>query len=179
MTISIELCSDPELLQDYFRLRERCYRQDLQLSDFSGDREVADQFGQILLAHDGRQCVGGARIVPASTMAWGLPRSEILLGKSCAWERAILDPGARSLALAREFCAKLVSESYKMGYKQALVLSSLRNARYYRRCHNALGVDFRIARALPVPQRGPFRDLEHYLSISSFRSEPTIAKLVA
>ena len=179
MAITIEPSRDPELLAQYFALRERCYRRELNLPEFDGSGELADQLGLVLVAHEEGRCVGGARIVPASLSAWGLPRLNTPLHQSCAWERFILDPDTRSVDLARDFCAGLIQHSYQLGYRQALVLSSLRNARFYRRCHSALGVDFRIEHSIPDKRQSPFRGLEHYLSVSSFRSEPTIANLAA
>lgn len=179
MAIKIEPSRNPELLSQYFNLRERCYREELKLSDFNGSAELADQLGLVLVAHEEGRCLGGARIVPASLSAWGLPRLEVPLRQSCAWERFILDPHIRSVDLAREFCAGLIQHSYQLGYRQALVLSSLRNARFYRRCHSALGVDFRIEHNISDARRGQFSGLEHYLSVSSFRSEPDLAKLAA
>lgn len=74
------------------------------------------------------------------------------------------------MALARDFCAQLIEHSLRLRYRRALVLSSLRNARFYRRCHSALGVGFEIGCALPEPAGGKFSGLEHYLSVSRLQS---------
>ncbi len=62
---------------------------------------------------------------------------------------------------------------YEVGYHYALVLSFLRNARFYRQCHSALGVGFQIHRQVPDCAQGAFEGLEHYLSVSHLTEAST------
>ena len=84
----------------------------------------------------------------------------------CVWERFAVAPDRRSLQLIRDFIAGLIECSRALGYDRALVLRSLRNARFYRQIHNSLGVDFEIRRPVPEISTGAFAGLEHYLSLS-------------
>ena len=84
----------------------------------------------------------------------------------CMWERFVFDPAVRSLQLIRDFCVQLIDVSRRMGYQHALVLSSLRNARFYRQCHTAVGVPFQIERHVPHSAQDSFAGLEHYLSVA-------------
>jgi GNAT superfamily N-acetyltransferase len=131
---SFELCNDSELLRSYYSLREQCYRRELGLADFDGAEEQADRVGDLLIAHSGGRCLGGARIARLESVAVQLEESMLPPGQSCVWERLVLNPDYRSLDLARQICDQLVMASWQLGYDQALVLSSLRNARFYRRC---------------------------------------------
>ena len=88
---------------------------------------------------------------------------------SCMWERFVVDPSVRSLKLIRDFLGHLIEYSRKLGFEYAVVLSSLRNARFYRQCHSALGVDFQILEPVPDCAKGAFAGLEHYLSVSYLR----------
>ena len=164
MAITFELTRDRDLLGQYYRLREACYRVDLGLAGFDGSEEPRDRLVRALVAHDGGVCIGGARIVPACPDLAAAVDPRGAAEGYCAWERFALDPEIRSADLARAFCAHLIDRSRSMGYVRALVLSSRRNARFYRQCHTALGVAFDIIGA--VPGRGRFDGLEHYLSIS-------------
>ena len=68
--------------------------------------------------------------------------------------------------MIRNFCAYLIHYSRETGYHHAMVLSSLRNARFYRQCHSAVGVPFKIHRHVPHSAQGAFAGLEHYLSVA-------------
>ena len=82
------------------------------------------------------------------------------------WERFVIDPAVRTVYFVREFVAQLIEVSREHGFQNAMVLSSLRNARFYRRCHTALGVAYQIHRPVPHLAQGAFAGLEHYLSVS-------------
>jgi hypothetical protein len=82
------------------------------------------------------------------------------------WERFVIDPAVRTVYLVREFVSHLIEVSREHGFQNAMVLSSLRNARFYRRCHTALGVPYQIHRPVPHLAQGAFAGLEHYLSVS-------------
>ena len=166
LTIEFELCRDARLLGQYYGLRERCFRRELGLPDFDGDEDERDRSGHILIARSGQRCVGGARIAPGAAIDYQLDELGLVADFCCMWERFVVDPAVRSIQLMRQFCAYLIEMSRQFGYHHALVLSSLRNARFYRACHSALGVDFRIHRSVPDCAQGPFQNLEHYLSVS-------------
>ena len=69
MSITFELCQDPQLLQQYYQLRQDCFRRELGLPDFDGSEDESDRKGQILIARIGDRCVGGARIAPGSPVS--------------------------------------------------------------------------------------------------------------
>lgn len=166
MSIKFELCREPLLLAQYYYLREQCFRKDLGLPDFDGSEDERDREGQILIARLGDRCVGGARITPGTPIGTHLREMNLAVDNCCMWERFVVDPEVRSVQLVRDFCAELIEESRRFGYDFAVVLSSLCNARFYRMCHSALGVDFQIHRQLPEMARGAFQGLEHYLSVA-------------
>ena len=60
MSIEFKLSRDPHLLQQYYDLREQCYREELGIPDFDGSEELDDQRGHILLAIENGRCIGGA-----------------------------------------------------------------------------------------------------------------------
>lgn len=166
MSIVFELCRNPQLLKQYYRLREECFRKDLNIPDFDGSEEYRDRKGHILLAHKDGQCIGGSRISPCKPVSRNILDLEVDWDYACLWERAFLAPEARSPAFAMEFGQQLAVHSYQLGYHKAIVLSSLRNARYYRRVNKALGIPFDIFRHAPECAEGKFAGLEHYLSVA-------------
>ncbi|MCP5129843.1 MAG: hypothetical protein H6985_09700 [Pseudomonadales bacterium] len=166
MSIRFELCSDSNLLAQYYELREQCFRRELGLPDFDGGEDERDRTGHILIARRGDRCVGGARIASGAPVSEQLNELDLVEDACCMWERFVIDPEVRTVQLVRDFCAKLIDASRGLDYEFALVLSSLCNARFYRQCHSALGVGFKIHRSTPDMARGAFEGLEHYLSVA-------------
>ena len=169
MSIEFKLTRDPGLLQQYYTLREQCFRKELGLPNFDGSEEVHDRQGQILLAVQDGRCIAGVRISPTVLLQSQIQQLDLNPDSCCMWERFVFDPAARSLQLMRKFLDYLITVSRETGYHHAMVLSSLRNARFYRRCHTALGVGFQIHRHVPHSAKGAFAGLEHYLSVSHLR----------
>lgn len=169
MSIEFKLSQDPRLLEQYYTLREKCFREELELPDFDGSEEHQDRQGQILLAIEDGYCIGGARISPTVLLQSQIQQLELDRNTCCMWERFVFDPAVRTVKLIRDFCAHLIHFSQEAGYHHAMILSSLRNARFYRQCHTALGVDYEIHRHVPHCAQGKFSGLEHYLSVSTLR----------
>lgn len=174
MSITFELCRDGRLLEQYYDLREKCFRKELSLPDFDGGEDERDLQGQIVIVCQDDRCVGGARISNSAPLDDQLRELAVNPGTSCMWERFVVDPSVRSLQLIRDFVGHLIEYSLKAGYHYAAVLSSLRNARFYRQCHSALGVDFQIHDHVPDFPKGAFAGLEHYLSVSYLRGSQTM-----
>ena len=108
-----------------------------------------------------------------------LPRLPIPSDRCCVWERGALHPEYRSTDLALGFCASLLDTSRELGYVHAVALSSLRNARFYRKCHSFLGVEYSIHQKLKTPADSGFAGLEHYISITDLQPQATPLKLAA
>jgi hypothetical protein len=178
MSIVFEISRDPGLLQQYYALREQCFREELGIPDFDGSEEKRDRISQILIAHRDGRCVGGVRISSELQLQAPLGELDLVENACCMWERFVVDPSIRTIKLTREFIAHLIDISDLLGYRHALVLSSMRNARFYRACHTALGVAFEIHRPVPECAQGPFAGLEHYFSVS-YLQEARQLQLVA
>lgn len=166
LSIEFKVSRDEELLGQYYALRERCFRSELGLPHFDGSEDQQDRHGIRLLAVKDGQCVGGARISPHITLQSQVELLNLDAEACCMWERFVIDPSVRTVYVVREFVAHLIEVSREHGFQNAMVLSSLRNARFYRRCHTALGVPYQIHRPVPHLAQGAFAGLEHYLSVS-------------
>ena len=169
MSIEFIVSQDPQLLEQYYQLRQACFRKELGIPDFDGSEDALDRRSHILLAIQDGRCIGGARISPNIPLEGQLQELDLAEDDCCMWERFVVDPAVRTIQLIRDFCAKLIEYSRYFGYQYALVLSSLRNARFYRQCHTALDVGFQIHRAVPDCAQGAFAGLEHYLSVSNLQ----------
>jgi hypothetical protein len=164
--IKFEVSRDPRLLEQYYALREQCFREELGIPDFDGSEQEQDRRGHVLIAHKNGRCIGGVRIsseLPAEEHFGDL---DVDSGACCIWERFVFHPAERSTSFCRKFLAQLIEISHMLDYNHALIISSLRNARFYRLYHSVLGVPFDIHRPAPEFATGHFAGLEHYLSVA-------------
>jgi hypothetical protein len=166
LSLEFKITRDSQVLNQYYQLRERCFRSELGLATFDGSEEEQDRRSQIMVALYNGRCVGGVRISPHITLSSQLDQLGLDQEMSCMWERFAIDPVMRTLCMFREFSSFLVNASRESGYEHAMVLSSLPNARFYRRYYTALGVKFHIHRHVPHCAQGVFSSLEHYLSVA-------------
>ncbi len=162
--IRFEVSRDRGLLNQYYALREACFRKELGIPDYDGSEEEKDRKGHILIAHKEGKCVGGIRISSQLPADEHLQDLDVDTRTSCTWERFVFHPDERSVQFSREFLGNLIDICHKLDYRHAVVVSSLRNARFYRLFHTALGIPFEIVRAAPEFAQGAFADLEHYVS---------------
>lgn len=169
LSIKFIVSEDASLLSEYYALRERCYREELGLADFDGSEEDHDKQGCLVLAVRGKQCVGGVRIADYVALPSLADHLSIDQDTCCTWERFVVDPEVRSLTTIRRLVARLVIVSREIGYENAMVLSSLANARFYRRCLSSMQVPFNIERNVPHCAQGSFAGLEHYLSVAAIK----------
>lgn len=166
MSLEFLITRDATVLNQYYELREHCFRCELGLDDFDGSEDEQDRRSQIMVALKDGNVVGGVRISPHITLASQLEQLGLSREVCCMWERFAIAPVMRTLDVFRHFSDNLVNVSRETGYQNAMVLSSLPNARFYRRCHSALGVKFQIHRHVPHCAQGIFSGLEHYLSVA-------------
>lgn len=167
MSVEFKVTRDPRLLEQYYTLREECFREELGLPDFDGSEQEEDRKGHVLLAIKDGRCVAGIRISPTVMLQSQIHQLGLTRETCCTWERFVFAPSIRSVQLIRRFLHFMITTSREAGYHHAMVLSSLKNARFYRQCHSALGIDFNIHRHVPHCAEGAFAGLEHYLSVSS------------
>ena len=177
MQVSYEITRDSQLLGEYYQLRERCYQQELQLSTFDGSEEAADRNGYIFIASNSDGCLGGARIAQnAEALLTNLSLTNVMStlgldpGSSCIWERLAISRDLRERKRQPEFCDHLINVSRSLGYDYAFMVSSVRNARFYRLCHSTLNVEFQICHQVPCSPTGGFENLEHVLSVAHLRT---------
>jgi hypothetical protein len=170
MSIEFKLTRDPRLLAQYYALREQCFRAELGLADFDGSEESHDRQGHIVLAIQDGRCIGGARITPNIQLQSQVKQLELKPDACCMWERFVFDPAVRTVQLIRDFFTHLVAITKEVGFQHAMILSSLINARFYRKFSTPLGVEYKIHRHVPHSAKGAFAGLEHYLSVAHLQN---------
>ncbi len=178
MQISYEITKDSRLLNEYYQVREHCYQQELKLPSFDGSEEPEDREGYIFVAKNNDYCLGGARITDnVEALLSNMSLCDLMLkldmvpGTCCAWERLAVSHEFRDSRSQPEFCDQLVSASRSLGYDYALMVSSVKNARFYRLCHSMLNIPFKICSQIKCAPSGAFSQLEHVLSVAQLKPD--------
>ncbi len=187
MPIQFELSRDPAMLQQYYKIREFCFRNDLGLIDFDGAEDRFDRDGLVMIARDGDQCIGGARIsgnltrsgndTKIQTQQLPLEHEGLDLGHwfpqleqdqvaYCQWTRLALLPKYRNVDNVRNIVSALIESALQHGYQYAFNVAGMNRARLYKRMHSSLGYRYQIMEQIPVPEEEGFLGLPHLLSVT-------------
>lgn len=180
MSITFEFSKQDGLLEQYYWLREECFRKELGLNAFNGAEDVYDQTGNILIIRDGDTCVGGVRITGCSLFSQSLtplenkglnitqvlPQLDLPLAPYCQHERLVLRPEYRQTDVFRAVCKAIMRGCASLGYHYAFNVTGLKRARLYKRVHSNLGYDYKIYDHINMPVDQGFGHLEHLLSIA-------------
>lgn len=179
MTLKHELTKDPALLEQYYRIRETCFRRELGIADFDGSEDARDRRSQILIARDGKRCIGGTRITghhPGSLhpvplqeegfdLVAALPGLRLAQTAFCQWGRLALDPEYRTTRVLRQYCNAMIDASRTLGFTYSLVVTDINRARLYKRLFSVLGYRYDIVRDVRIPAEAGFDGLPHLLGV--------------
>nr|WP_067297930.1 hypothetical protein [Marinobacterium profundum] len=185
MSIRFEFTKDPNLLAQYYQIREACFRQQLGINSFDGSEDLDDRAGHILIARDGNRCVGGARIsgtTPLNPVRLPMECDNFVLKEHfpelaqqdisyCQWTRLALLPECRTTEILRAQCLALIEGSAELNYSFAFNVAGAIRARLYRRLHTNLGYDYEICNHISIPAEDGFNNLEHLLSVAAIKPE--------
>ena len=179
MTLKYELTREPALLEQYYRIREKCFRRELGIEDFDGSEDARDRRSDILIARVGNRCVGGTRITgphPESLhplpleeegldLGAALPELRLAQSSLCQWGRLALDPAYRTPEMLRRYCNAMIEASRALGYAYSVVVTDINRARLYKRLFSVLGYHYDIVHGLRIPEETGFDGLPHLLGV--------------
>ncbi len=179
MTLKYELTKDPALLEQYYRIREKCFRRELGIADFDGSEDARDRRSDILVARVGGRCIGGTRItgrhpqslhpVPLEDegldLVAALPGLRLAENSFCQWGRLAVAPEYRTPEVLRRYCSAMIEASRALGYAYSVVVTDINRARLYKRLFSALGYRYDIVRGLRIPAEAGFDGLPHLLGV--------------
>ena len=179
MALSYELTRDPAQLEQYYSIREECFRRELGLGSFDGSEDVHDRRSHILIARDGDRCVGGVRLtgrapqtsvlLPLEEAGFDLDRAlpELRLNQAscCQWSRFALAHEYRSIETLLQYCSAMIETSRRLGHSYSLVVAGMNRSRLYKRLYSALGYRYEIVRGVRIPAEPHFDRLPHLLAV--------------
>jgi len=180
MRLTCEITRDPDLLGQYYRIREASFRRDLGLPDFDGSEDERDRSSHILVARYGGRCIGGTRIsgrhpgqtLPLPMEEQGLdlhasfPQLRLWENAYCQWSRYVVDPEFRTTAVLRQFSNAGIDASRALGYVCNFVVAGMARARLYKRLYSILGYRCEILPGIRIPPEPGFQGLPHLLSVA-------------
>lgn len=184
MHVTIELTKDPELLNQYYKLREDSFRDKLGISSFNGEEDELDKQSNILIARIGNRCIGGVRIcggghsqkLPLEEregfLAEQFPDLDLQPTDCCQWMRFTLCPQLEysKAYMQNQFILATAKFSSALGYKYGLCVSSKIHHRFYKRTFSKYGYDYKSGGDLGFSQPNEFDGLEHVLYFTDLYS---------
>lgn len=195
MHLNIELTKNRELLKQYYKLREKSFREKLGISAFDGTEDELDKNSDILVARIGDECIGGIRICGAHQsskiplenkpgfLAQQLPNLNLQQLRYCQWMRFTLCPKINTpkAYIQNQFILAIVLFSAVLGYRYGFCASSRVHHRFYKRILSKHGYDYRGCENIEVKKEGEFDELEHLLyladlhtNVGELKAMPTI-----
>lgn len=171
--ITYEFTTEPKLLEQYYKLREHCYREDLHLDDFSGAEDEYDSIGHIIVVRQGDMVVGGARLVissPENRIRLPLEEDGFLMKdlfpeldldnvSYCEFTRFIVSPEFREGAVCKEITRRMIDSAIQEGCIYQFSIAPLLQARNSRMIGKHLGVLHIIKNSVEVPYKSIYQNL--------------------
>ncbi len=172
-------------LEQYYQIRQECFRQELGIRTFDGSEDDFDRSGCLLIALDQGRCVGGARLsisTPESPQLLPLEINGFMLQELfpdiarnresySQWTRLALLPEYRTPALLQQIALMLIRQAKRLGCSYAFNVAGMSRARLYQRLHRIQGYNYEIIRDLKIPSEGSFIGLEHLLSVGYLKPQ--------
>lgn len=182
MQLQFTLAPTDRQKNDYFRIRETCFRDDLQLAGFDGREDAWDRCSHLLVALDGNRCIGGVRIsgsvavkdegqptIPLEAHGAQVPQllPELATGGGpyCQPTRLAIVRDYRQPRVLNAFTTAIATQSAALGFSHCIAVAGMARSRFYRRIFHACGYGYRIYDNLAVPAEPGFTDLPHILSV--------------
>ena len=183
MNLSISPTRDPDLLDDYYELRQRCFRRELGVVDFDGSEDSWDRCSDILIAQSNGRCVGGARITVSSAehrrrlpveakgmmLCDRLPTLQLAERSYAQVTRLAVSEKERSQDMLRALGSAIMDHAIAQGCDYLFGISGMARSRIYRRIFRARGFEYTIHTGVPVAVSAAFRRLPHYLGSGDLR----------
>ncbi len=167
-------------LEQYYKIRQSCFRQELGIRAFDGSEDEFDRSGYLLIARDQQRCIGGVRLsisTPAASRPLPLEMKGFMLRELfpdiarnresySQWTRLALLPEYRTPEILHQMTLMLIQQARRLNCSYSFYVAGMSRARLYQRLHRLQGVHYEILRDLRIPEEGSFMGLEHLLSVA-------------
>ncbi len=162
--ISYEFTNNPEMLQQYYNIREYAYKETLGLQHFSGQEDEFDIHSHILIVKAGGNVVGGARLIVSTPqnpqmipleedgldVKSKFPQLDFSQINYCEMSRLALLPEFRNKEIAEEIHRKFIDicarDNIDVGFARTTPLQQRRTKTIF----NNLGYEMIVRRDIDV-----------------------------
>ena len=172
-------------LEQYYQIRQDCFRQELGIRTFDGSEDNFDRNGYLLVALDQGRCIGGVRLSvsrPDAPVLLPLEINGFMLqelfpeivrnGESYSqWTRLALLPEYRTPQILHQIALMLIWHAKSLDCSYSFNVAGMNRARLYQRLHRIQGFHYEILRDLKIPEEGSFMGLEHLLSVGYLKQQ--------
>ena len=173
-------------LEQYYQIRQECFRRDLGIKSFDGTEDKFDRSGYLLVALDRQQCIGGARLsisTPESPLLLPLEINGFLLQERFSeiahnkesysqWTRLALKLEYRIPEMLQRMALVMIQEAKRLKSSYSFNVAGMNRARLYQRLHRTQGFNYEILKGLKIPAEGNLVGLEHLLSVGYLKPKP-------
>jgi len=189
--LTYEFTKEPALLQQYYLIRERCYKEVWGLKIFSGAEDEHDRKGHILVVRQKNRVIGGGRLVMrpvGSSDRLPLETDNLLLDEvlfEFDLQGKILGEIGRIAVLPEFIGGKIGKISlYLLGLAQVhqcnylTTVAPWEQAKRYRRIGDRLNIDTQILDNVIIADRPYYNKIEMKLLVCDLSTVPDAQHLI-
>lgn len=180
--VSYHFTQDPQLVDEYCIMRERCYRESLGLMNFSGAEDTIDHASVLLLSLWYSDVIGGLRLTvrrPGESVKLPLevegfylndlfPDLDLANETICEVSRfAVLSP-YRVRGVADRMIEVIVKKNIKLNCRYHFAIAPAIHQIRYKRTLSRLGVKLQVCEDIPVPSLPVYEGIPMFLSVTDF-----------
>ena len=173
-------------LEQYYQIRQECFRRDLGIKSFDGAEDKFDRSGYLLIALDRQQCIGGVRLsisTPESPLLLPLEINGFMLQERfpdiarnkesySQWTRLALKLEYRASEVLHRMALVMIQQTKRLQCSYSFNVAGMNRARLYQRLHRLQGFNYEILKGVNIPAEGNLVGLEHLLSVGYLKPKP-------
>lgn len=178
--------TDQALLDQYYQLRESCYKKDWGLTVFSGAEDKHDRSGHILVVRSGDMVIGGGRVyfrqgsasndrLPMETDQFRLHEvfPEMNSDRKVIGEigRVAVLPAYRGGKLSK-IGLYLLAKAQQHACQYLTMVAPVQQAVRYKKLADSYGIDFQIVDNVPVADHPYYNHIEMRLLVGDIKDIP-------
>jgi hypothetical protein len=181
-TVEYEFTRDPALIHQYFEIRSRLFISVWGLKECHGTKDEFDNANEMLIARQGRLCVGGARFTfatPEEPSMLPLEKSGLNVKDlfpdldldNCKYgecSRFVVLPEFRTREISHQMQYHVVQEHIRNGASYGFWMAPLVVARNYRQTVGSFGIPCTIRTDIQVPEKDEYEGIKMYIGMMDF-----------
>lgn len=166
-------------LQQYFSLRDQCFKDELGIESLADSQDQYDQSGYLLLLLADDVCIGGARLndngftggkmLPLEESGFSLRQAFPSLNQPGTrygqWTRLVVHPEFRTMDVLKLLSMSMAELTAHIKLDYCFNISGSQRSRLYRKLHMSHGIRYEIRPEVSLPVEAEFAHLEHLFSI--------------